>query len=1214
MRRLSRAALVLLLLPALPRAGAQVPAPRAESTFKTSPGLQMKLWASEPLFVNPTCMDVDHKGRVWVCESVNYRNRLRGFRKLTRPAGDRIVILEDSKGAGKADKATTFYQSPELLAPLGIAVAKDPVGPGYKVFVCQSPDILVFTDSKGAGKADGPPKKLLTNFGGFDHDHGVHGILIGPDMKLYFSVGDTGVHGLQGSDKKGRVWRSNGTDCRAGTIWRCELDGAKLEQVAHNFRNEYEPCVDSFGTVFVSDNDDDGNQQTRICYVMPGGDYGYHPRGRGQTHWHEEQPGVVPKILRTYFGSPTGMCVYEGKLLPKRYQGQLLHTDAGPRQVRCYRLTPDGAGYAVEREDMVNSTDNWFRPSDVCVAPDGSVYVADWYDPGVGGHGMGDIQHGRIYRLAPVGSKPSVPKVDLSLPKGEVNPNNIGVIEALGSPNRAVRYMAMAKLQSLWEKNKQQKVQIITALSLASGMTRDNPVRAARALWQLGRLMGPGCKGVLSVAYNDPDPRFRILALRIAKDFGGLTPDKLKVEPGWWVRPDKQNPKAEPGWKEKVIADPSAAVRREALLLLRDADPASAKSMILALAKRYDGKDRFYLAAVGIAVGHHDPKRREILLADFDKHFPEWDDRTAGLVWELRPPKVLPLLEKRLLDAKVPAAQRGKIVDILATSNDREAGAAVLKLLQADAPAELRDRAVHNLKLFLPGKWQHLKNSPDLTRTLAALLAQPEQRTTGLALAALAGRTDQVKTVLGLARSGAETDAVRRAAVAALGQLPSEEAVAGLAGLLASGPAGLQAEAARALGEHARQRGRNTTAGKALGVLEGVVQDARRPLLLREAAVMGLSGSRPGATWLLGLHKRGGLSEDLAGVTGRLLRGSPYPDLQNKALVAFPPAGRLNPKKLPPLPVLAARKGDAARGKRLLDGSLRGNLQCLKCHTVRGVGGQVGPDLSMIGKKASRQNLFESILYPSKAIADQYVVWQVDTLRGQALAGLLVEETPEALVLRDAEGRDTRVAKKDVETRTKSPKSIMPEDLVVQLSEDDLVDLVEYLFTLKTPALAVDAWDIVGPFDNGGGMRGLETVFAPEKGIDLRARYAGKHGTVRWRKVKPGPDGYVDLQAFYAPHSNQIVSYVTREVVSPADQEATVLLGSDDGAKLWVNGKLAHTASQTRAAAPGQDTVKVRLKKGANRILLKINNGDGAHGFYLTVLTEQELKLAGKKP
>src|SRR5262249_5369883 len=155
-----------------------------------------------------------------------------------------------------------------------------------------------------------------------------------------------------------------------------------------------------------------------------------------------------------------------------------------------------------------------------------------------------------------------------------------------------------------------------------------------------------------------------------------------------------------------------------------------------------------------------------------------------------------------------------------------------------------------------------------------------------------------------------------------------------------------------------------------------------------------------------------------------------------KALVAFPAPGRLNPKKLPPIPVLAARKGDANRGKALLAKSVTSNLQCLKCHTVRGVGGFVGPDLSLIAKKASRENLLESILLPSKAIADQFLTWQIETRRGVQLSGLIVEETADHVVLRDAEGRDTRVSKKDIAERTKGPKSLMPEDLVAHMSED----------------------------------------------------------------------------------------------------------------------------------------------------------------------------------
>src|SRR5207247_9029529 len=171
---------------------AQVPPEKALATFQVNdPELEWTLWAHEPMFANPTCMDIDHLGRVWVCESVNYRTTLRR-QPPNRPEGDRILILEDSKGSGKADKVTVFCQAPDLLAPLGIAVAKDPVGPGYKVYVCHSPDILLFEDKDGDGKADGPPKKPLSGFGGVDSDPGVHGILIGPDGELYSRVGESG--------------------------------------------------------------------------------------------------------------------------------------------------------------------------------------------------------------------------------------------------------------------------------------------------------------------------------------------------------------------------------------------------------------------------------------------------------------------------------------------------------------------------------------------------------------------------------------------------------------------------------------------------------------------------------------------------------------------------------------------------------------------------------------------------------------------------------------------------------------------------------------------------------------------------------------------------------------------------------------------------------------------------------------------------------------
>ena len=1163
----------LALVLAVASAHAQLPPDKAAASFKVADGLEFRLWASEPLFVNPTCIDVDHKGRVWVCESVNYRNKLRRFKKLTRPEGDRIVVLEDADGKGKATKATTFYQSPEILAPLGIAVAPYPDGKGVKVFVCQSPDILVFEDKDGDGKADGPPKKLLSGFGGFDHDHGVHSILIGPDRKLYFTVGDTGVHGLQSSDKKGRKWNNNSTDCRAGTVWKCELDGTKLELVAHNFRNNYECCVDSFGTVFLSDNDDDGNQQTRICHVIPGGNYGYHPRGKGQTHWHEEQPGVVPKILRTYFGSPTGICVYEGKLLPRKYRGALLHTDAGPRQVRAYRLKPKGASYAVEREEIVESKDNWFRPSDVCVGPDGSAYVADWYDPGVGGHGMGDIKKGRIYRLAPTGNKVKNPPVDLKTDKG--------VLAALASPNLATRAMAMAHIAGMKKED---------ALELLSGAIKqkEDPVLRGRALWQAARIYHDRRSPwfLENALFDDADPRFQILALRMAKDFLGFRDNLLVLLVGNFLG-------------EEV----APSVRRECLIALRDVDPAEAKDAIYALMKKYDGKDRFYLAAIGIAVGT-DPKRREVLLSDFSKHFTTWDAKVAGLVFELRPPGVLPLLEKRLADRKLSDAERASLVDAVAGNDDKKAGSVLLAALE-DATPLVRQRILANLKLLLPGKWSGLKTGRKLKSAIGSLLKKPETRVAGLDLLAASGQFILVERAKEFA-GPAETPEVRKAAIAAIAALPTSASISALARLAGDKDEAIAVAAVLGLGELGRQAGpKSPRSAEAVQELEGLL--GGKPAM-REAAVAALAASRPGSQRLLALHAEKKLPAGTVAAAGRLLRSSPYPDLRNKALIAMPAPGKMDPKKLPSIAELAARRGSAAKGRKLFEASAKSNLQCMKCHMAQGRGGQVGPDLSMIGKKASRENMIESILYPSKAVADQYATWNVTNKRGVTVQGLLVEDTPAAVVVRDTEGRDTRIAQKNVEKKEKSLKSLMPEDVAAHLSPEDLVDLVEYLLTLKQASLGVGQWRIVGPFDNGEGMAGLDKAFPPEKGIDLKAVYDGKHGKVKWDIVRPGTNGYVDLAAHYGGKGVNSVSYLAAEIESPTDQPAELVLGNDDGCKVWLDGKLVHTSRETRAATPEQARVKVKLKKGANRVLFKINNGNNPHGLYFRIASEQELK------
>src|SRR6185295_13718758 len=209
------------------------------------------------------------------------------------------------------------------------------------------------------------------------------------------------------------------------------------------------------------DNDDDGNKGVRINYVMEGGNFGYTDEITGAgwqskrtnieteiplRHWHLNDPGVVPNLLQTGFGSPTGICIYEGALLPKVFQNQVIHCDAGPCVVRAYPATPSGAGYKAEIVNILdgNKKNNWFRPADVCVAPDGSLMVTDWYDPGVGGHQQRDLDRGRIFRVAPPKSAYAFAKLDVSTLEG--------AIEGLKNPNPATRFMAWTMLHGAGEK------------------------------------------------------------------------------------------------------------------------------------------------------------------------------------------------------------------------------------------------------------------------------------------------------------------------------------------------------------------------------------------------------------------------------------------------------------------------------------------------------------------------------------------------------------------------------------------------------------------------------------------------------------------------------------------------------------------------------------------------------------------------------------------
>jgi putative membrane-bound dehydrogenase-like protein len=651
--------------------------------------LEVTIWATTPQLFNPTNIDFDKDGRLYVAEGVNYR------RSLPRPEGDRIVILEDTDGDGVADASNVFTQDKNLESPLGVAVLDN------KVIVSQPPDLIVYTDVNGDRKFDPAVDKkevLLTGFNARQHDHSLHSVTAGPDGQWNFNNGNCG--GIF-TDKTGKTFRigsgyyqsGGGTwysDTRSiagqrsddGNVWvggfsvRMNPDGTNARIVGHNYRNSYEQALTSFGDMFQSDNDDP--PACRVAEIIEGGNAGFSSadgqrswgadKRPGQdtptAEWRQEDPGTMPSGDVYGGGSPTGVAFYENGALGDKWQGLLLACEAGKNVVFGYLPVPDGAGFKLERIDFINTNREKkfagsdfiggannelytrFRPSDVTVGPDGALYVADWFDPRVGGHGTGDKSlSGTIYRIAPKGFKSVVPKIDLNTTEGQ--------IAALKSPAVNVRNSGFTRLKAQGAK----AIPAITAL-----LKDSNPYIAARAVWLLAQ-MGDQGQEIVSQLLSAKEPRQRLVALRALRAAGV---DVVKLA-------------------EKMVKDPAPMVRREVALMLRDVPAAASVPLLAQIAAQFDGKDRAYLDALGLGSTNkeaavYDAARTLMKQGAGDK----WSDAFAWIAWRLHPNQAVADLKLRALAAGTSPEQSKLMLTALGFNASPTASGAMIQIANTE--------------------------------------------------------------------------------------------------------------------------------------------------------------------------------------------------------------------------------------------------------------------------------------------------------------------------------------------------------------------------------------------------------------------------------------------------------------------------------------------------------------------------------------------------
>ncbi|HEY7119823.1 MAG TPA: PVC-type heme-binding CxxCH protein [Tepidisphaeraceae bacterium] len=984
-------------------ARAQKSPEETRQAMQVGEGLDVSVFASEPMFANPCDMDVDSKGRVWVTEGWNYRSSM-----LRPKEGDRILFIEDTDGDGKADKATTFYQGTDVNSALGICVL------GNKVIVSCAPNVFLFTDEDGDGKAD-KKQVLFSGIKGVQHDHAVHAFNFGPDGKLYFNMGNAGEQlmdkdGKPVVDMAGNKIDNHGRPYRQGMVFRMNPDGSEIETLAWNFRNNYEVAVDSFGTLWQSDNDDDGNRGVRINYVMEFGNHGYtdentgeywqpgweraRARGASETdkvfwEWHQYDPGVVPNLLHTGQGSPTGMCIYEGKLLPKVFWGQMIHADAGPNVVRSYPVQPDGAGY---KADMVNilqgGSDKWFRPSDVCVAPDGSLMVADWYDPGVGGHATGDKDlkkgvKGRVYRVAPPNTPYKVPALDLS--------SAAGACAALANPNNATRYLAWTKLHEMQQAAEPELLKM--------WQDHGEPRLRARALHLLARIKGSEEKYVKE-AISDQDADIRITGLRIARE--------LKMDL--------------PAIVKQLVKDPSPQVRRDCAIALRGGKSPEAVELWAELAAQHTAGDRWETEALGIGASGKDEACFEAYLKRVGAD--GWNTPAGhDIVWRIRSERCAPLLAKIILDPATPPEQLWhyfRALDFI--KGPAKSDAIMAALTGANGNRTIIVESLTRTKDLDPAKQAQVREMAGKlldgvkgTGEFVQLCEQMDVHDRGPELLAYAAAhpTD--------VWAGTAIRLVIKNQPKAL-----EDALKGAD----------SAKLTAALGA--------STDRSVIKLLEGAAADAKRDLAVRQAAVTALTHTRQGSRALLDLAKKQQLGADLTPLAASLLHNSAQRDVRDEAARLLPLPQAKGSEKLPPIERLVAMKGNAEHGKAVFV-----SATCSTCHIINGQGTSFGPELSEIGAKLPKEALYTSILYPSAGISFGYEGWILSTKEGDDLDGMIANESADQIVLRRAGGVNTPVKKSEIKERRQMKLSIMPENLQQQMTTQDLVDLVEYLGTLK---------------------------------------------------------------------------------------------------------------------------------------------------------------------